>query len=242
MGWDLREKIKEIPDQPGVYLFKDAAGKIIYIGKAKSLKKRLASYLSPAVGAKTGLMLSRAQDLELRLTSSESLALFLEAGLIRQFHPKYNVSRRDDKNFPLVKITHEEFPAVSVVRRRENDGSRYFGPYTSAKLLREALRTIRRSFPFRVHQELPEETRLYHKMGLSPASTLKEIDRREYSRNIRSLSLILNGRTEALVKKLTREMKMAAKARDFERAAVIRDQISALAALTSPRRGFTVND
>ncbi|MDD5595637.1 MAG: GIY-YIG nuclease family protein, partial [Candidatus Omnitrophica bacterium] len=146
---NLKNIIAKMPDAPGVYLMKDASGKIIYIGKAKSLKKRLLSYLGRDLSSKTVALISHVLDIEYRLTQTESLALILEASLIHKFKPKYNVSLRDNKSFPWVKITKEDFPQICVTRKREEVNARYFGPYTSAKLLREALKIIRKYFPYR---------------------------------------------------------------------------------------------
>src|SRR3990167_1111738 len=133
---ELKNKVAALLDTPGVYIFKDAHGGIIYIGKAKSLKKRVQSYFSRFLASKTQVMVSNIADIEYKLCQTESLALILEASLIHKYKPKYNVSLRDDKSFPLVKITHEDFPAVCITRKRIADGSCYFGPYTSAGLLR----------------------------------------------------------------------------------------------------------
>jgi excinuclease ABC subunit C len=143
MSDKVKDKVVQLPDTPGVYIFKDGAGKIIYIGKAKSLKKRVQSYFSRDLSSKTQAMVSKIADIEYKLCQTQSLALILEAGLVHKYKPKYNVSFRDDKSFPLVKITHEDFPVISITRKRVADGSDYFGPYTSAGLLKEALRIIR---------------------------------------------------------------------------------------------------
>mgnify|MGYP001614582003 CR=1 FL=1 len=124
--------LKSFPDSPGVYLMKAAGGEIIYIGKAKSLRKRLSSYLSKDLSAKTLRLMAKVADIEYRLCPSESMALILEAGLIRELKPKYNTALRDDKSFPLVKITNEEFPAVYVTRKKIAFGNNLFGDFRSA--------------------------------------------------------------------------------------------------------------
>jgi excinuclease ABC subunit C len=170
-------------------------------------------------------------DIEYRLTPTESLALLLEASLVHQYKPKYNVSLRDDKSFPLVKITNEEFPAICITRKREPDGARYFGPYTSAGLLREALKIIRRNFPFRSCKKLPRRECMYYRLGLSPAPCIGRINKKQYAKTIKNISLILEGKTDTLIKKLSREMNLRAKQQEFEEAARIRDQINALTAI-----------
>ena len=233
----LRAKIGKIPDTSGVYLMKDSDGRVIYVGKAKSLKKRLSNYFGRLLDTKTMMLMSNVADIEYRLTPTESLALLLEASLIHKYEPKYNVSLRDDKSFPLVKITNEEFPAVCVTRKRENDGAIYFGPYTSAWLLREALKIIRKHFPYRSCRQMPKKACIYYRIGLSPAPCIGKISKREYARTIKNISLILEGKTDLLARKLLRVMKLKAKARQFEEAAKIRDQVNALSAISQNYAG-----
>jgi len=227
----LKENILSAPDSPGVYLIKDKAGKIIYIGKAKSLKKRLGSYLGGGLQAKTAAMISNALDIECRLTQTEGLALLLEAALIHKYEPRYNVVLRDDKSFPFVKITDEEFPAVCMTRKVETDTGRYFGPYTNAKLLRQALKVVRKYFPYRSCKKMPRSPCIYYRIGLSPAPCAGKINKAEYARTIKSISLILEGKSENLIKKLTKEMRMKARQRKFEEAAALRDKILSLSSL-----------
>jgi excinuclease ABC subunit C len=237
---NLKSKIASVPQEPGVYLMKDKTGKVIYIGKAKSLKKRLMSYLRGDLSGKTMVMMSNVNNVEYRLTQNESLAMLLEANLIHKYKPKYNISLRDDKSFPLVKITHEEFPAICITRKRQNDGAQYLGPYTSAKLLRYALKTIRRHFPYRSCEKMPEAAAMYRRIGLAP--DIKEIKRKEYARTVRNIRLILEGRSEILIQKLSRRMGHYAKEHKFEEAAKIRDQIAALSSLGLIQSGFSRQD
>lgn len=227
----LKENILSAPDSPGVYLIKDKAGKVIYIGKAKSLKKRLSTYSGGGLEAKTAAMVSNAMDIELRLTQTEGLALLLEAALIHKYEPRYNVALRDDKSFPYVKITDEEFPAVCVTRKVETDSGRYFGPYTNAKLLRQALKVIRKYFPYRSCKKMPKIPCIYYRIGLSPAPCAGKINKAEYAGTIKSISLILEGKSDTLIKKLTKEMHLAARQRKFEEAAALRDKILSLSSL-----------
>lgn len=225
---NLKSKIAAMPDSPGVYLMKDAPGKIIYIGKAISLRKRVSSYLVRGLSAKTLRLMANVADIECRTCATESMALLLEASLIKKHKPKYNVSLRDDKSFPLVKITNEEFPAIYVTRKREDGGARYFGPYISAGLLSEALKIIRRNFPYRSCKTLPQKACIYYRIKLSPAPCIRKITKREYARTIKQISLILEGKSEKLVKELSREMEQKAKEQRFEEAAILRDKIIAL--------------
>ena len=227
----LKEKILSAPDSPGVYLMKDKAGKVIYVGKAKSLKKRLSSYSGGGLQAKTAAMVLNALDIEFRLSQTEGLALLLEAALIHKYEPRYNVALRDDKSFPFVKITDEEFPAVCVTRKVETDASRYFGPYTNAKLLRQALKVIRKYFPYRSCKKMPRSPCIYYRIGLSPAPCAGKINKAEYTKTIQSISLILEGSSDSLIKKLAKEMHLKAKQRKFEEAAGLRDKILSLSSL-----------
>lgn len=227
----LKEKISSMPDSSGVYLMKDEGGRVIYVGKAKSLRKRLNTYLGRDLSGKTVALMSNVRDIEYRLTQTESLALLLEASLIHKFKPKYNVSQRDDKSFPFVKITNEGFPAICITRKKEQDHARYFGPYTSAGLLREALKIIRKCFPYRSCKQLPEEACIYYRIGLSPAPCIGKVNKKEYAKNIEKISMILEGKTDALVKNLSRQMWERSGSFEYEEAAKIRDQIAALSAM-----------
>lgn len=228
---DIRQKIKSAPDAAGVYLMKDAQGRVIYIGKAKSLKKRLMTYLGQDMSSKTLALMQQVDDIEYRICVGEKMALLLEAGLIHKYKPKYNVSLRDDKSFPFVKITNEDFPAIYITRRRENDSALYLGPYTNAKLLREALKIIRRSFPYRSCKILPKKACIYYRLKLSPAPCVGKISSREYADTIRNISFILQGKSEELIKELSIKMHKASRLTSFEEAVQFRDQILALKSL-----------
>jgi len=225
MDKELRIKFFSAPRAPGVYLMKDASGEVIYIGKAKSLRKRLMSYLGRDLSAKPQVLISKVCDIEFKLCSNESMALLLEAGLVHKYKPKYNTALRDDKSFPMVKITNEDFPSIMITRRRKPDGARYFGPYASSGLLRQAMKTIRRNFPYFLPKQMPQEARFDRSIGLSP---LKEISREEYLKRIKSISLILDGKADSLLERLSEEMHERSGKKDFEGAARIRDQITAL--------------
>jgi excinuclease ABC subunit C len=233
----LKNIIADSPDTAGVYLMKDKAGMVIYVGKAKSLKKRLASYMGRDLTGKTVSLMSNVDSIEWRLTPTESLALLLEASLIHKFKPKYNISLRDDKSFPMVKMTNEEFPAVSITRKKEADGARYFGPYTSSGLLRDALKIIRRYFPYRSCKKLPKKACMYYRIGLSPAPCIGKISKKDYKKLLENISFILEGKAEYLVKKLSKRMKEYSKAHSYEEAAKMRDQISALGAFAQTHAG-----
>jgi excinuclease ABC subunit C len=141
----LRERISRLPDQPGVYLFTDDRGRLLYVGKAVSLRKRVASYVlrTPRLAPRIAQMMQRVADLEVRVTTSEAEALLLEAQLIKDRKPRYNVAFRDDKTYPMLKVTSERFPRLLVVRRRQPDGAVYFGPYPDAGLMHQAVQLYR---------------------------------------------------------------------------------------------------
>ena len=224
-----------MPDAPGVYLMKDVSGRILYIGKAKSLKKRLGSYIKTGLSGKVLKLMSCVSGIDYRLSPSESMALLLEASLIHKYKPKYNVSWRDDKSFPLVKITQGPFPAVYVTRKKEQDAASYFGPYTNAALLKEALKIIRCYFPYRSCPVLPKKACIYYRLKLSPAPCIGRINRLEYARTIKQIRLILEGKSDTLIKELSRRMHGKAREQKFEEAAALRDKLIALSTFAPPQ-------
>ena len=216
-----------------MYLFKDISAKIIYIGKAKSLKKRVQSYFSRALDAKTQVLVSKIADLEYRLTGSEAQATLLEASLIRANLPQYNIDLRDDKSFPWIRISAEDFPTVSVYRRkgrRKDPGAQYFGPYTNVTLLRQAFKQIRRIFGFRSCKKMPKKACLYYRLKLCPAPCIQKISRAQYKEIIKEITLFLDSKYEELVGGLSQRMQDLAREQKYEQAADLRDQISALSA------------
>jgi len=226
-------------DTAGVYLMKDAAGKVIYVGKAKSLKKRLKSYFGRDLSSKTVALMSHVADIDFELCPTESLALLREANLINKFQPKYNIVLPDDKTFPMVKITKEEFPAIYVTRKKEDDGARYLGPYTSANLLREALIIIRRTFPFRSCRKLPKKACIYYRLSLSPAPCIGKISHKAYAKTIDDICLILEGKAESLIKRLSGQMQKMSREENYEEAARLRDQILSLSAISSAQTSYS---
>lgn len=242
MGKELKNIIADMPNVPGVYIFKDAVGNILYIGKAKALKKRVQSYFIGPLDAKTQIMVSKIRDIEYRLTPSEAQAQILEAALIKDNQPPYNIDLKDDKSFPWVRITAEEFPVISIMRRkylRENDCSLYFGPYTNVKLLRRAIKVVRKIFGFRSCKNLPSEACLYSRLRLCPAPCIKKINPVDYQEIIHRIELFLESKYEELIKDLGERMQRLVAARNFEEAAKVRDQINALSSIGQPRGSLT---
>ncbi|MBI4708308.1 MAG: excinuclease ABC subunit UvrC [Candidatus Omnitrophica bacterium] len=227
----LKNKISSIPDAAGVYLMKDAAGNIIYVGKANSLKKRLSSYLGRELSSKTIALMSHVADIDYIQCPNEAMALLLEASLVHEKNPKYNVLLRDDKSYPLVKITNEAFPAVFVTRKKDADGARYLGPFTEPALLRQALKILRRIFKYRSCKNLPDKACIYHRIHLCPACCIGKISKEDYAKIIAKIILALEGKSEVLIKDLIREMKQKALTLDFEAAAEIRNQVGTLSSI-----------
>ena len=238
----LKAKISGLPQAPGVYIFKDKSGRAIYIGKAKSLKKRVQSYFSRELSTKTQVMVAKIAELEYRLTPSEAQAQIQEAALIKQYQPQYNISLKDDKSFPLIRITDEDFSVVSLYRRKKavgTDTALYFGPYTNVALLRQALKIMRRIFGFRSCKTLPEKMCLYGRIKLCPAPCEGKISANQYQEIIKGIVLFLDSKQEALLEKLFLRMREAADRHKFEEAAKIRDQIDALSAIGKRQTGFS---
>jgi excinuclease ABC subunit C len=235
---DLKTTINGLSTGSGVYLYKDAGGRIIYVGKAVNIRKRVESYFrANTASVKTDALVRHIAQIETIITASEAEALLLEAGLIKQHQPKYNVELKDGKTYPFIQITQEEFPLVSVVRlntRKYKDvAAEYWGPYVNPALVREALQIIRRIFPFRTCEPFASKLCLYHDLGLCQGPCEQKISKEEYQRNIRNIKLILDGKKDDLYRSLHVEMQELSRSRDFEGAARLRDQIRAIGALYS---------
>jgi excinuclease ABC subunit C len=239
---EVQEKLQILPDKPGVYLMKDAQGRIIYVGKAVNLKNRVRSYFqssrnhSPKVQA----LVARIADLEYIVTASEIEALIFECNLIKKHHPKYNISLRDDKTYPYIKVTAEEYPRVFATRKVLKDGARYFGPYTSAGAVHETLRLLKKLFPLRSCRKLdaPRPCLEHHiKRCLAPCSG--QVDQAEYQEMIRAVCLFLEGRSDAVAQSLRRRMEAAAEQLNFELAAKLRDQLAAVEKITEKQNIVT---
>jgi excinuclease ABC subunit C len=232
---DLKTKLKHLPAKPGVYLMKDAAGRIIYVGKAKSLRNRVRSYfrnVSPH-HPKISALISKISDFEVLATDSEMEALILEANLIKQHRPRYNVNLKDDKRYPYVKVTHEPFPRVLVVRRVKKDRAQYFGPYTNVKAMRSTLKMLRKVFPIRsCNHALPSSRKIklcldYHiKRCLGPCEGKVSPD--QYREVMNDVLLFLSGKNRLLTEQLKQRMKEHSTRAEFEKAAQVRDQLRAL--------------
>ncbi|MGI6225820.1 MAG: excinuclease ABC subunit UvrC [Peptococcales bacterium] len=229
----LQDKLNALPSSPGVYLMKNSSGDIIYVGKAISLKSRVKSYFQNKKhdSAKTRALVKNIADLEYILTDTELEALILECNLIKEHRPKYNVSLKDDKTYPYLKITAEDYPRVIVTRKVYKDGAKYFGPYTSATNLRETIELLKRLFPFRSCKQpvfTNERPCLNAHIKRCLAPCIGRISKEEYNEIIKQVVLFLEGKEEALLVKLEKDMEQAAASLEFERAAQLRDQIQGI--------------
>jgi excinuclease ABC subunit C len=231
----LADKLKLLPARPGVYIFRDAADKIIYIGKALSLKNRVRSYFQARASQppKTRLMVEKIADLDYIVTDSEVEALILEQNLIKENRPHYNVLLKDDKSYPYLKVTlGETYPRVMITRRHVKDGSRYFGPYTRVGAVNETLRLLKKLFPFRTcgQKEPPPRQRpclnQHINRCLGPCCGL--VDPQKYRSMIQEVCMFLEGRQEDLLKSLLAQMEEASQKLEFEKAARLRDQAQAV--------------
>jgi excinuclease ABC subunit C len=231
----LEEKLQALPDRPGVYVYRDPKGQVLYVGKAASLRGRVRSYFQEARprDAKTDALVRHIADVEYIVTDNELEALMLEANLVRRHRPRYNIILRDDKHYPFLKLTtQEEFPRLLVARRVQNDGAQYYGPFYPATAMRETLRLVRQLFPLRtcsikIDGRLERPCVQYYIHRCNAPCTGWET-RAGYARTVRQVQDFLEGRDDDLASRLTREMEQAAAEEKFERAALLRDQVQAL--------------
>jgi excinuclease ABC subunit C len=235
MASTLAEQVRRLPNSPGVYLFKDAEDNILYVGKAANLRHRVSSYFGGGqkLTPKLQRMVSKVSDLDYFVTGSEQEALILELNLIKRHHPPYNVRLKDDKTFPYLKIDLKaDWPRVFVTRRLEEDGGRYFGPFASARSVRQTLKLIKGIFPFRsCSRTITSSDRracLDYDIGRCLAPCIGVVSREEYAGVIKQVILFLEGRQERVARELESRMNKAADALDFETAARLRDQIQAV--------------
>ena len=235
----LVEKLKYIPKSPGVYLFKDKDKKVIYVGKARILRNRVRSYFqtSKAGDTKTQQLVVKIKDFETIVADSEIEALILEANLIKEHKPRYNVNLKDDKSFPYIRVTNEKFPRIFPTRKIIKDGSKYFGPYTDVGSMRELLKVAKRIFPIRTcNLNLTEKNIAagkfkvclnYHiKKCIGPCQGL--INEEEYSEIVKHVIDFINGRDSIVVEELQKKMERLSQNYQFEKAADVRDQVKSI--------------
>ncbi len=231
----LREKLSTTTTSPGVYLMKDAQGKIIYVGKARNLKKRLSSYFlkSSPPDVKTAVLVENIVEFETILTATEHEALILESNLIKRHRPRYNVILKDDKRYPILRLdVASPYPMLTLVRKIEKDDALYFGPFSSAGAVQQTLRLINRMFMLRKCRGASLKTRsrpcLNCQMNQCLAPCCRDVPPEEYGEIVREVILFLSGKTTDLISKIKQEMTVAAERQNFEKAAILRDKVFAL--------------
>lgn len=243
---ELQNKLSNLPAKPGVYQFFNDKNKVIYVGKANNLRSRVKSYFhSKNPNAKTEALVSKIADLELVVTDSEIEALVLENNLIKELKPRYNVNLKDDKSFPFIKVTNEPFPRIVSTRRVIRDGSKYFGPYTSVKNMKAALRMINQVFKIRsCKYDINKESIARKKFKVCLDYHIKKCDgpceglisQKDYNDMVDEVVKVIRGRTDDLIKELDGKMKSASVNMEFEKAAEIRDKIEQLQVISSKQK------
>ncbi len=230
----LEQRLDALGAEPGVYLMKNRYGGVIYVGKAASLRSRVRSYFGSTRGMdhKTRELIGNIEDFEVIRTDTASEALILENELIKRYQPKYNVMLRDDKSYPFIRITNEPYPRVISTRRVVNDGSHYFGPFTSAARVNRTLDSLNKLFPYRLCDiEITGEADrpcLYYHIGRCNGPCIGAVTQNEYGEVIRNVKLFLEGRSDEFLPELRLQMERSAEALDFEQAARLRDEIQAI--------------
>lgn len=242
---NIKNALAVLPEKPGVYLMHDASGKVIYVGKAVVLKNRVRSYFRNLAShtPKVKAMVAKIVEIETIVTSSEVEALILECNLIKKYRPRYNISLKDDKTYPYLKVTmQEDFPRLYVTRRQLRDGARYYGPYADAGAMHATVKLLRSMFPLRTCRKMnPDRPCLnYHiKRCLAPCAGY--ISKADYHKMIKSVCMVLDGRTTELERDLKQQMQEAADNYAFEEAARLRDQLQAVARLNEAQKAVTNN-
>ena len=232
MTEQVERKLTELPKAPGVYFHKDKDGRIIYVGKAAVLRNRVRQYFQKSRGRdpKTEALVAEIADIDWMVVDSEMEALFLEAEMIRRYMPRYNILLRDDKAMSYIRIDYDsDYPTVSTTRRPLDDGARYFGPYFSLGGVRQALRLLRKIFPYATRRIGGQKrATLHYHLGLDPGLEEGKTSLEEYRANLRKLMAVIQGKRQTIEKELERDMKRAARAKDFEAASRLRNQLFAL--------------
>ncbi len=230
----LREKLRSLPPEPGVYVFRDAAGLALYVGKAGSLRERVTSYFgSSQRSLKTQRLVKRIHDVEVITAKSTTEALILEDALVKKHRPPFNVRLRDDKRYPYVRLSAEPYPRIDVVRRTADDGARYFGPFTSSRAMRRTLKLVHKLFPLRtcnlaIGKDIPDRPCLMHDIGRCAAPCIGRVTPETYGQAVRDAALLLEGRVAEVIAALRLQMDQASSDERFEHAAELRDHIDAL--------------
>ncbi len=232
-----KEQAKALPENPGCYLMKDSTDKVIYVGKAKNLRRRVTSYFLPNRDMKTTCLVEHIDHIEYIITGNEYEALILENNLIKKYDPHYNILLKDGKSYPEIKITNEDFPRIYKTRRILKDGAKYFGPYANVKDLDDYLEFVSKAFPLRLCSgplSKKKDACLYYHMGRCSAPCIGKISKEDYGVYVKAVENFLSGDDSSIIKEVEKDMMKASKELDFETAARKRDLLSAL-------RGMQVN-
>ncbi len=244
----IKEKLDKLPLKPGVYLMKDASGNVIYVGKAKVLRNRVRQYFQSQKrqSTKTQVLVSKIFDLDYIICDSEMEALVLESNLIKEYKPRYNILLKDDKHYPYIKITlNEEYPRMLYVRKIQNDGAKYFGPYPSGYSIKETIDLLKNIFMIpHCSKQFPRDLKkdrpcLYYSMGRCSAVCQGNMDLKQYRKLYMDIARFLDGKDEAVIKSLEEEMRQAADSFEFERAAILRDRANSVRRLGEKQKVIT---
>ena len=232
----IREKLKLLPDKPGVYLMKNEDGHVIYVGKAKVLKNRVRSYFNGSHNGKTQLLVSNIADFEYIVTNTVVEALVLEFNLIKEYMPQYNIALKDDKSYPYIKITADEHPRMEIVRRVKKDKGKYFGPYPNATAATETKKLLDRLYPLRKCKTLPDKVCLYYHISQCLGPCIQEVSAETNERMVKEITRFLNGGHEEIKNRLQDEMLQEAENLNFERAKELRDLIANIEAVMEKQK------
>ncbi len=249
MPEDLQARLRDVPHKPGVYVMRDRLKRVIYVGKARDLRKRLANYFTPSraskVDVKTRALIDSIWAFEWHIVKSEAEAVLYEGRLIKEFRPKYNISFRDDKRFLLVRVNlNDPFPKFQLTRLRKDDGARYFGPFAHSGALRSTLNAIRKRFGIRSCQPLVPGEKDYkhcldHVIKNCSAPCIAKVTREDYLKLVEEACQLLDGEASHMIAQVEEDMKKAAERLDFERAAQLRNLLEDLKRTTKPMTRFT---
>jgi excinuclease ABC subunit C len=231
MALNPKEKLKNVPHKPGVYLFKDIKGEVLYIGKAKDLKNRVSQYFHTGHDGRLQIpfLMQEVADFEHIITDNDLECLLLENTLIKKYKPRYNIKLRDDKNYAFIKIDYDcEIPQIYTIRNPDSKNARYFGPYSSALKVRETLNIVRKVFPYCANKKISNRPCFYYYLHRCPGICVGKISMEEYEKTIHKIALFIAGNISDIKKDIKKQMQEAAKKKLFERAGDLRDQMRAL--------------
>lgn len=238
---DIKVYLSSLPEQPGCYLMKDLKGNIIYVGKAKNLKKRVSSYFNRVHNHKIQLLVSEINDIEIMITASEKESLLLEINLIKQHRPKYNIMFMDDKFYPYIAITKEKHPRLKVLRNTKNKNAYYYGPFPDSGAAWDTLNLLNKIYGLRKCNKIPKKECLYYHLGQCLAPCINEVDEKEYDQIIKEIKSFLNGNTDDIINKLKAKMFEASKNLNFELAQDYKNLIESVEKTTNKQTVFKNN-